>query len=201
MNKMQTLLNEIEEKGWSYQRNFFDMNLIHKLAEQCQLRNDSGNMQSAAIGSGANKTINEGIRSDKISWLTREEKNHHVKTFLNEMNMIKHDFNQNFYMGLSEYECHFALYPEGSFYKAHMDSFKNNNRRKITFITYLNENWQPGDGGELRIHLDEGMRDIQPYAGSVICFMSDSILHEVLISNKPRMSLTGWFLTNDNCVI
>lgn len=61
MNKMQTLLNEIEEKGWSYQRNFFDMNLIHKLAEQCQLRNDSGTMQSAAIGSGANKPLTKAF--------------------------------------------------------------------------------------------------------------------------------------------
>lgn len=200
MNKMQALLNDVQEKGWSYQKNFFDMALIHKLAEQCQIRNDEGHMHMAAIGHGKNKSIKEGIRSDKISWLTNEESNHAVKTFQHEMKLIRHELNQNFYLGLNEYECHFAMYPEGSFYKAHVDRFKNDSRRTVTFITYLNKDWQQGDGGELRLHLEDGMRDIQPYAGSVICFMSDSILHEVLLSHKPRLSLTGWFLTRENII-
>lgn len=117
-----------------------------------------------------------------------------IKKYQKITNEFMKDLNQSLYLGLEEFECHFAQYPEGSFYKAHKDSFKEADRRTITLITYLNENWQEGDGGELRLYLGNEILDIKPYGGTVIGFRSSEILHEVLMSNKERLSLTGWFL-------
>jgi len=34
---------------------------------------------------------------------------------------------------------------------------------------------------------------VLPQAGTLACFLSGEIPHEVLAAQRPRMSLTGWF--------
>lgn len=191
MKDIGQMLKDIEIQGWSYQQNFFEHSFITKLTEQCKLRN----MHQAAIGKNNTKQIKEGIRSDKISWLTNEETNSDILKYQEEILNLKNTLNEYFYLGLNDFEGHFAIYPEGSFYKKHIDRFKNDSRRTVTFITYLNEDWKPEAGGQLKLYLNDETLLIEPHAGSVICFLSDKIEHEVLIANKERMSLTGWFLS------
>ena len=59
-------------------------------------------------------------------------------------------------------------------------------------IMYLNEDWQLSDGGELCIHHKESLQHISPENGKIVFFKSSEIEHEVLLSHKPRMSITGW---------
>ena len=61
-------------------------------------------------------------------------------------------------------------------------------------MIYLNEEWAEGDGGELVIYKNSGEMKIQPLASRCVLFKSDQIEHEVLFTNKPRYSLTGWLL-------
>ncbi len=50
-------------------------------------------------------------------------------------------------MGILHKEFHYALYPEGTFYKRHLDTFQNDDRRKLSIVYYLNEeNWLPEYG-------------------------------------------------------
>ncbi len=56
----------------------------------------------------------------------------------------------------------------------------------------MNENWVIADGGELRIHHADRLQNISPTNGKGVFFQSDEMEHEVLITNKPRMSITGW---------
>jgi SM-20-related protein len=99
-------------------------------------------------------------------------------------------------LGLKDFECHFAIYPENTFYKKHIDRFQQNAHRVLSFVLYLNENWQKGDGGELGIYPDKEEHIVEPVAGRLILFRSE-ILHEVLLSHKERISLTGWMLDKD----
>jgi SM-20-related protein len=57
---------------------------------------------------------------------------------------------------------------------------------------YLNEGWVDGDGGELSIHHEDNVQDISPLNGRSIFFKSNELAHEVLMTNKTRMSITGW---------
>jgi SM-20-related protein len=59
-------------------------------------------------------------------------------------------------------------------------------------ILYLNENWQINDGGELCIYKQEIKQLIEPTNCKLVFFKSSDLLHEVLITNKPRLSVTGW---------
>jgi SM-20-related protein len=62
-------------------------------------------------------------------------------------------------------------------------------------IMYLNSNWQKDDGGELCIHHEHILQTISPENGKLVFFKSDELLHEVLTTNVPRMSITGWLKT------
>ena len=117
--------------------------------------------------------------------------------YLKFFDTLTKNFNENLYLGLKKHEVHYAKYPEKGFYKPHLDNFQGKNKRVITVITYLNKEWRQEDGGTLHLHLPEGIKEIQPKAGSIIVFLSDKILHEVTTSYKERQSLTGWLLNSN----
>ena len=103
-------------------------------------------------------------------------------------------------MGILFKEFHYALYPKGTFYKRHIDTFQNDDRRKLSFVCYLNEeDWQPENGGELVLYLNENgvetEKVIYPFPGRVVIFESQIIEHEVKPVNTRRMSITGWLKT------
>jgi SM-20-related protein len=103
------------------------------------------------------------------------------------------------YLGLEDFESHFALYPPGAFYLKHLDRFRDNDRRTVSAVLYLNQDWQAEQGGALRLYLADGeTRDVLPQAGSLLVFLSADMPHEVLPATRDRLSLTGWFRRRGN---
>lgn len=45
----------------------------------------------------------------------------------------------------------FCPVPTGAFYRRHLDRFRDDDRRMVSAVLYLNEDWQPQDGGQLRM--------------------------------------------------
>jgi SM-20-related protein len=89
-----------------------------------------------------------------------------------------------------------AHYPAGSFYKRHLDQFKERNNRVISTILYLNKNWEASQGGELKLFFDHEEKIVEPKYGRIVSFKSDQLEHEVLKTNVDRFSITGWMLHN-----
>jgi SM-20-related protein len=135
------------------------------------------------------------LRGDKIYWLDREHNNIHENSFLDLMDSFVLFLNNTCYTGIKGYEFHYTLYEKGSFYTKHLDQFKNNKSREFSMIMYLNHNWQPQDGGELCIHHANHQQTISPQNGKCVFFKSSKLMHEVLITQQPRLSITGWLKT------
>ena len=57
---------------------------------------------------------------------------------------------------------------------------------------YLNDEWKENDGGELCVHNEGNRQNISPLNGKSVFFKSNELEHEVLVTHKPRMSITGW---------
>ena len=117
-----------------------------------------------------------------------------LKVYLERLMNLIQFLNENLFLSLKDYEVHLTIYPEGSFYKKHLDQFNRDDHRKLSVICYLNKDWKESYGGQLRMHLSEKALDFLPLAGRIICFRSDQIEHEVLPATRPRLSLTGWIL-------
>lgn len=132
------------------------------------------------------------IRNDKIYWLDRAHNDVHENTFFDLMDSFILFLNRECYTGIMGYEFHYALYEKDSFYKKHLDQFQNNKSRAFSMIMYLNVDWQENDGGELCIYHDYMVQTISPLNGKCVFFKSSELVHEVLLTHKPRLSITGW---------
>ncbi len=149
-------------------------------------------MQHAGTGNHATVNHDKLIRGDSIHWLDRAHNDVHENSFFRLMDRFVKYLNENCYTGISSYEFHYTLYTPGTFYKKHIDRFQNNDSRKFSMIMYLNTEWAAEDGGELCIHHESGLQNISPLNGKAIFFKSNELEHEVLITQKNRMSITGW---------
>lgn len=137
--------------------------------------------------------VDKEVRSDKIFWLDKKHQNVFETQFLELIESFIKELNSTCFTGITDYEFHYALYDTGSFYTKHLDQFKNNDGRKYTIILYLNNDWQKDDGGELCIHhQNKNDQIIAPIGGTCVFFQSNEMLHEVLLTHQPRMSITGW---------
>ncbi len=150
------------------------------------------NFKKAGIGTAQHFTVDREVRGDWIRWMDPQDPQEATTAFLERINQLMHGLNRLLFLSLKDFECHFALYPPGSYYEKHIDQFRNADYRKLSFAFYLNEEWQAGDGGELRIYQEQDVIDIPPLSGRLILFRSDTVAHEVLTTSKDRYSVTGW---------
>lgn len=172
---------------------FLTAALSSSLMKNLMELNTDGRLANAGIGYDSRKTITSSIRSDKTMWIEDSTRNDAEKEFLELIKTFIAYLNRTCYTGINAYEFHYALYDQGAFYSKHKDQFKNNNSRKFSIISYLNDNWLESDGGQLIIH-HEGNRAqyILPNSGKTVFFQSNELEHEVAVATRPRMSVTGW---------
>jgi len=152
-----------------------------------------------AAGTGNNEIISHdtAIRSDSIYWLDREHNNEYENEFFDQIDDFIKYLNRSCFAGINSYEFHYSLYEAGSFYKKHTDTFTNNPSRKYSMISYLNDDWKETDGGQLMVYQNYNNQKIAPEQGTTVFFKSNELQHEVLVTQKQRMSITGW-LKRDN---
>lgn len=198
VSKLSAIVDDLASQGWSQQADFLPAELVSALAAECRRRAGDGQLNPAGVGRGGTLEVREAIRGDHIRWLEPGESSV-CDRYLDTMDALRQAINQGLFIGLEDYECHFALYPPGAFYRRHLDRFRDDDRRAVSAVIYLNQDWQPGDGGELRMFLDDQrLHDVAPTAGTLVVFLSGDVPHEVLAAGRERLSLTGWFRRRGN---
>ena len=191
-NIFNTLINSFIENKVGIAEGFLSESLSLNLRENLLTLYSERLLQVAGTGNNTNVLYNSRYRSDIIYWLDRRHNNVHENTFFDLMDTFVKFLNETCYTGITSYEFHYTLYEKGSFYKKHLDQFRSNDSRQYSMIMYLNSEWKENDGGELCIHHQNRIENISPVNGKSVFFKSSELEHEVLITNKPRMSITGW---------
>ena len=171
---------------------FLDDRLTTELRKNLEVLNQRDELSPAGTGLGVSKVYDMQVRSDKIYWIDKSSTNEFELEFIDKVEAFISYLNSTCYTGINDYEFHYAIYEPGSFYKRHLDQFRNNSARKFSFITYLNDDWQETDGGHLVIYPGDKTEKITPLGGRTVFFKSDELEHEVNPANRTRMSLTGW---------
>jgi len=191
-NIFNTLVNSFIDNEVGIAEHFLSDSLAAHLKENLTTLYKGNQLKSAGLGNEAIVDHDKLYRSDMIYWLDRKHNDLHENSFFDLMDSFVSYLNRTCYTGITGYEFHYALYEEGSFYKKHYDQFRNNESRQYSMIMYLNADWQLQDGGELCIHHADSLQNITPVNGKSVFFKSSEVEHEVLLTNKPRMSITGW---------
>jgi len=194
---LEQITQTLARDGYAVVPRFLDATTSTALAAEGHRQIDSGLLRAAGVGQGDEFSLRGEIRSDHILWLDDSNAAPLQRQYLGLLEAYRQEVNRQLYLGLFEFEGHLALYPPGSFYRRHLDRFRDDDRRTVTAILYLNDDWQQAEGGQLRFY-PNGERtneylDVLPEAGTFVTFLSHDYWHEVLAGSRERMSLTGWF--------
>lgn len=199
MESTARIVDAIGRDRWVVTRDFIEGELVARLRAECGSEALRGRFQAAAIGGGERRQIRSDVRADEILWWHESELTAARRECLARFEQLRLALNQALQLGLWEFECHYASYRPGTFYRRHLDQLMGDGRRRVSCILYLNEGWQSEDGGALRIYRDKteasAFDDVLPAGGALVVFPSERFFHEVLPAGRERLSLTGWFRT------
>ena len=161
-------------------------------------RRPASDWHQAGIGRRNDHHQNRFVRRDTTCWLTgaSDAQRHYLAA----ADALRLELNRRLLLGLFDYECHYARYRAGAFYRKHRDAFRGRSNRVLTSVTYLNPDWAPSDGGELVLYSseDQEIARLQPSLGALLLFLSEDFPHEVLTAARSRYSIAGWFRTNNS---
>jgi SM-20-related protein len=178
----------LSSQGWAVIEGFLSATAVAKLAQEAR------RLELRKAGVGKPRIINNDIRGDHILWLDSAQASKSQQTYLDLTEQLRLSLNRDMKLGLFEFESHIAHYPVGAFYRKHLDSFQQDNRRIISSVLYLNQRWRAEHGGQLRLHMNsQDYIDIVPQGGTLVLFYSDQFWHEVLPAKRDRLSIAGWF--------
>lgn len=191
---VQALAEEVSRQDFSVCEGFLDPERSAALYAEARALQVEGEFRAAGIGHGAERRTD--VRGDELAWITPERMPLAWSLVHSELEALRLAINARSYLGLHEFEGHYAIFPPGAFYARHLDRFRDGNQRVASVVLYLNESWDIKDGGEIRLFppaLKGGDVTVPPRAGTLACFLSECVSHEVLPTRRLRYSLAGWF--------
>lgn len=173
-----------------------DADLHDALREDLLRLHATGDLSPAAVGRSDGRALRNDIRADATRWLDDPRCGEPARELLARLDVVRTMLNRSLFLGLVECEAHYAAYPPGGSYARHRDRFRDSDARMVSWVTYLNIDWDMDDGGALRLYRGgEGIGaesiDVRPVGGS-ICFLS-GMEHEVLPTIRERLSIAAWF--------
>lgn len=179
------------EQGFCIDTDFLSSKEVAEVLSDFEKALAAGCFHRAGIGK--NRVLKEEIRRDEVFWLEERSATATQRRLLQRVEDLRFELNgPPFYLGVQNFEGHYAKYSAGGFYHRHLDQMQGDDSRTVSFVLYLNQNWTASDGGQLRIYTPSAAIDVEPKAGTLACFMSADFEHEVLQSFSERLSFTGW---------
>jgi len=194
------IISELQKDHYSIVEDFFNLEEVAILRKTLLDKYEDDAFKRAAVGNRTNENVERSVRGDFILWINEADKGEVETIFFNKVNSLIEYLNKTCFLGILQKEFHYALYPQGTFYKRHLDTFHNDDRRKLSLVCYLNnEDWKPENGGELVLYSDKNgieiAKNIYPLPGRMVIFESQLLEHEVKTVSTPRLSITGWLKT------
>lgn len=221
---LDTLVEGLASDGFAHRTGALPAALWRALREEALLLHRRDDFEEAGIGRGEKHRTARRIRRTRISWL--DGSTPAQAAFLGLAEDLRLAINRALFLGLFEFEAHFAHYPPGGFYARHLDAFRQersaapnaglgkqaSRSRVVSLVAFLNEDWTAEDGGELVLWRDVPHRDgvarfevldteppalvTAPRGGDLVLMLSEQVPHEVLETRRDRFAIAGWFRVN-----
>lgn len=150
----------------------------------------------ARVGNGVHLQHRPSLRGDHTAWIEHSSAQAGERDLRAVLEGLRVALNESLFAGLEDVECHYAHYPPGASYGRHLDRFRDDDRRVVSCVIYLNRDWAEAHGGHLRIYSegDELLAHVAPESGRAVFFLSERFPHEVLPGVRDRYSVAAWFL-------
>lgn len=194
---LDSFIASLAEQHWGRSSALFPTSLLQGLREEALTHFAQDEMDAAGIGKSADQE--QSIRKTYIRWFQEENMGPAEQELWQRLDALRVILNRTCFLALRSFECHFAIYPAGGYYRRHLDQFHTDRSRLLSFALYLNPDWREPDGGQLRLFIPtenkEEVVDIPPSLGQFAMFQSAALEHEVLLTHKERVCVIGWMKT------
>lgn len=188
-NAPEKIADALSGSGLCRVRDFIPDLRVRDLHDEARALDAANCFTPAGVGSGG--TLETSMRADRTLWLDAGACKH-GGDFLDSLHVLSQALRDSLRMPIHGVEAHYAIYPPGGRYVRHRDQMHGDRARMISWVTYLNPEWAPEDGGMLRLYdAAGGFVEIAPEYGTSVCFLSE-IEHEVMESRRTRLSIAGW---------
>lgn len=189
-----TLVDGVATDGYAILPHCIDSAMVGALRARAEAAFAQARMHPAKVGRASGSVRDTAVRGDTILWLDETRADATERGLLASLEGLRRAVNASLWLGLFDFEGHYACYPAGAFYARHRDRFRDQDTRTLSFVLYLNDAWPDDAGGALRLYRDDGSTvDVPPRGGTAVAFLAERFLHEVLPATRPRWSFTGWF--------
>jgi SM-20-related protein len=186
----QTIAAPLEEQGWCVVDDALPEELAAALAQECAKAEAA--FKPAGTGRGNDYQQDLTVRSDAIRWIDASLEA--GQRYLAVMEQLRATLNSRLFLGLFDYECHYARYAPGAFYGRHVDAFTGQKNRVLSTVLYLNRGWRKEEGGELLLYTGAASHEeVLPAYNRLVVFLSERFPHEVKPAMRERHSIAGWF--------
>ena len=135
---LDVIADALVDKGYIFLPELVPAHISQVLLEKVQAT-EIHELKAASIGRGAEQQLNPDIRRDRIQWL--EEQHEPDSLYLDLMMQLKDGLNRRLFMGLFDYESHYAVYQPGAFYKKHVDYQKCSQKTQIKKVAMITKNY------------------------------------------------------------
>ncbi|CAG9295183.1 2OG-Fe(II) oxygenase [Celerinatantimonas diazotrophica] len=192
------IASDLLEQGYSIQLQALPQHMSEALYEQVTKLHEQEFIR-AGVGRKDEFQQNQFIRRDEICWIDGSTAT--GRCWLDWTAQLQNYLNRRLFLGLFSFESHYAHYARGDFYKRHFDAFHGQSNRVLTVVTYLNQNWQKEDGGQMVLYRNQDDligTQILPTMGTIAVFLSEEFPHEVLPAMRDRYSIAGWYRLNNS---
>jgi SM-20-related protein len=206
LQSLPSLTEQLATQGWAIHDRFLSTQEATALRVEGDRRRAAGEFHRAGVGRANAQAVRDDIRGDDVLWLDPAQASVAEAAYWQRIEALRAALNEALFLGIRDGEFHYAHYPVGTFYQRHIDRFRDDDKRVISAVCYLNDAWQAADGGALRLWLppetapraDEGNDafgrhlDITPTAGRLVLFRAEQCWHAVQPARRSRWSVTGW---------
>ena len=148
-------VDQLSEQDYVVIDDFIPESLYQQIRSHFLEKLAQDTFDKAGIGALGLNTIKKEVRGDFTYWLDND-KDTELASFYELKDELIFVMKRYCFLSIADSEFHYAFYPPGAHYEAHVDQFSERNNRLISFVMYLNEGWQKGDGGELKIFEKDG---------------------------------------------
>jgi len=173
---------------------FLPPGAVTALRGRAEALDAAGHFAPARTGRGAAREVRAAVRGDRIAWIDTAAGEDAERPLLAALERLRENANRELALGLFDLELHYAIYPAGAGYARHMDRFRDDDARVLSFVLYLNAGWTAADGGALTLDVaPQCSVAVLPVAGTLVAFLSERVAHAVQPARRARYSIAGWF--------
>jgi len=135
------IVEAIASNGCYVGASVIDTALTDALRTRLLALHETKQFHTARVGRAATLTPAPDLRGDSIAWLDQRALDPAEARAMERIHSLREALNQALYIGAMDTEIHYARYPNGAFYKTHVDRFGDSDLRVVSFVFFLNEHW------------------------------------------------------------